>query len=187
MYSLNELKKLIQDSPEQVVEALAGQNISPANISASGSISGDEIIENMSGYSFSMPYDGESYTINIPYAGVVKTGNKITFAIALEFTRISDSIDNYWPQFGRFAIPEEIYNKLFPSLSNILDTKSLVLLSSASDTNPPSLYGRVTKHASLHEINFVLAQPQNLTKDTTYFTRYEATFLLSENLAPQGE
>ena len=56
-------------------EMLEGQDISPDDISATGKITGAEIVENMSGYNASIPQI-TGLTIENVYTSVVKNGNK---------------------------------------------------------------------------------------------------------------
>ena len=158
------------------------------DVSVTGDVSGDaitgnSIIENMTGYSFSIDASAGT-TKDVLYAGVVKNGNKITFAISIDITKSADSTDMN-PLVGQFIIPEEIYNKLIPSLVgsyNFLDNR--VLQAFSSNTTSVNSTAYVVKSPS-NTITFV-SGITNFVNDTKYHLRYEYTFLLSDNLAPQN-
>ena len=171
MWSKNELK---QQNNANAIELLGSGQVP--------SIKGDEIIENMSGYSFSID-ESTGTTKDVLFAGVVKTGNKITFVISIDITKTSASTDMN-PLVGEFTIPEKIYNKLIPSqvgLYNFLDNR--VLQAFSSNTSSVNSIAYVVKSSS-NVITFV-SGITNCVNDTKYHLRYECTFLLSENLAPQ--
>lgn len=173
MWSKNELKIL--------TEAFAISLLASGEVP---SIKGDEIIENMEGYSFSID-ESTGTTKDVLFAGVVKTGNKITFVISIDITKTSASTDMN-PLIGKFTIPEEIYNKLIPSrvgLYDFLDNR--VLQAFSSNTSSVNSTAYVDKSPS-NVLTFV-GGITNFVNDTKYHLRYECTFLLSENLAPSGE
>ena len=192
MFSENQIKDIVKESPSEVVEALKGQDISvegitskgianTGDIGATGKITGGEIIENMSGYSFTPPTSTHR-TFENWYAGVTKTGNKITFVISVDVTQLDTSDLN--AGFGAFTIPSSIGEKLYPSSVGgyyFLDNRQLQAFSSSSNLKDCPAYINKTSNS---EIRFVISL-SSLTANTKYHIRYEATFLLSENLASE--
>ena len=60
------------------ITALEGQDVELNSLDAVGLITGGEIVEKMSGYSFTQINDVEWSPI---YAGIVKNGNKLTYQL----------------------------------------------------------------------------------------------------------
>lgn len=145
-------------------------------------VKADEILEKMSGYSFSIG-TSTGTTLDVLYAGVVKTGNKITFAISIDITKTSETTDMY-PSIGVFTIPQAIYNKIVPSRVGLYDfVDNRVIEAFSSNTTYKACPSYITKSAS-NTLGFVVGISA-LTNDTKHHLRYECTILLSENLAPQ--
>lgn len=157
-------------------------NLSGANFT--GKITAPEVLEINSGFSF-IPNTVSNYTFEYLYAGVVKTGNKVTFVLKFNVTKIADGTGDYHPTIARWQIPSEIGAKLIPSTigtyTNNLDIKSNSAMSDAF--NSVAINTGVNK-VSDTLIDMVAFQARNLlTAGTKYQIRYEATFLLSDNLA----
>lgn len=169
-----------QSSSETIVGLLENQDISVKNVTSSGNITANSIIENMEGYSFvAGRVTGYSYTNN--YAGAVKNGNKLTFVISLSLTKTSSATDNN-PRIGSFIIPSAIGDKLISYVVgnyNYLDNRVIQLF--ASDSSYLTKAGYIVKQTNTR-INFVV-NTSSLVVDTAYHLRYEATFLLNDNLA----
>ena len=154
------------------------------NVNISGNFTADSIIENMSGYSFEFDGVDENVTLNVTYASVVKTGNKITFVWAFEVTR-TGSVGSSISRLGDFNIPASVGAKLFPYTlgwsSDILYSFNLDLFSDL--TNNVTLKAHVIKDSNtnigLFGANFNTA----LTENVTYTGRAEVTFLLNDSLA----
>ena len=150
---------------------------------ANGNFTANSIIENMQGYEFFPDkLDNAHRTISYSYAGVVKTGNKITFAIA---GTITTKDANTSTSFGRFSIPKTIGEKLYPTtigeISNILDIKAITLSATGYSIKQIPVttfksYGGTSIEQSMYNLN-------ELTIGTVYYFRSEITFLLSDNLA----
>ena len=66
----------VEGDNDALALSLTGKDIAPRNVDATGKVSGAEIIENMSGYSFTK---GVDTNLDFDYVGVVKNGNKIYF------------------------------------------------------------------------------------------------------------
>ena len=177
MWSKGQLKNI-------AVEGIAGQDIAPNDVSASGSITGDEIIENMSGYSLTKQTTA-GVTKDWTYAGAVKNGNKLTFAVAIEIKRSSDFTNDYMG-LCLFNIPSSVGQKIYPStLAGLNNGLSIININawSAFTANAKTLRVAITKSSNTAIDIQVLAGLQSLTAETTYYARFEVTFLLSENLA----
>ena len=160
-------------------EMLEGQDIEPDDISATGKITGSEIVENMSGYSAEIPAQ-EGYTKELVYCGIVKNGNKLTIVAALNITRTADAQTNEC-SLVYFNIPSDIYAKLYPTQVggyNFLDNKLLTAFDGA--WSGVSGYAYMEKPGS-NRINSTISTT-NFVVDTKYYVRYEATFLLADNL-----
>ena len=147
-----------------------------------GAITAPTITEIMSGYSFNKTtLDNEHRTIAYTYAGAVKTGNKLTIAIA--GTIVTKDSQASTP-VGTFIIPASVGAKLYPStiggINNILEVKSIVMTKSGYSTVacPCTLY-----KPSGTEIYISVYGLGSLNIGDTYYWRVEATFLLSDNLA----
>lgn len=137
------------------------------------------VVELMKGYSFE-PSSTPNIDISFNYVGAVKNGNKLTFVLSFEITRHEGSTSN--PTLGFFDLPLSIYNKLMPSAVggyNFLDCKVVDAFPNHLTSLP--VYAYISKH--YNRLQVVLNAVSNLATDTTYYCRYEATFLLSDNLA----
>ena len=207
MYSKNQLeeqiKSVVSESSEEVISALVGQDISvegitskgiantgglgnignvaiSGDLSVSGQITGGEIIENMSGYSFT---PNLVYGVTLNYVGVTKTGNKITFVIAGEILKNENT--PYNATVGSFTIPSAIASKLVPlgETSNI-DVQRIPFFSPSNPGGTPiSVASRFYKESvdpNMLSLQFIGITA--VTTDVTFNFRYEVTFLLSENL-----
>lgn len=209
MYSKKQILELVKSNPEAVIKALLGQDINVNGITSKGiantgniantgdianigKITGGEILENMSGY-------GAKYADNTPgssiynptYCSIVKTGNKLTLALAGTYTRPSEN-PPLNPTLIEFIIPKAIYDKLYPMTSFYISSKLLHYFDSVSSTGKDlavslgkrtetiddnTIYKLVLTAYSVHSSELVATTP--------YMFRYEETFLLGENLLPQ--
>ena len=210
MYSEQELSKIIKEVFDAEVEAgefdetiadyvdaylvehpvditaLEGQDVSVNSLDADGLITGGEIVEKMSGYSFVLDSVSENITLNVTYASVVKTGNKITFVWAFEVER-TDTVTSSISRLGDFVIPASIGAKLYPYTlgwsNDILTSLEIELYSSL--TGSVTLKSHVVKDSNTNIGLFGTNFNSALELGTTYIGRAEVTFLLSENLAPE--
>lgn len=149
------------------------------DITATGKITGGEIVENMSGYSFERVEENTELTIL--YAGVVKNGNKITFVIFGKYNRpaVNPKIN---PYLGKFIMPMEVASKIQPWSGFFVDSKNIPFFASAS-TISNKVVGTEKRDAT--SIQFVAYGTHTLTEATDYMFRVEETFLLSENLVSE--
>lgn len=153
-------------------------NLNGANFT--GAITSPSIIENMSGYLWVKATNANVTQTDI-YVGVVKNGNKLTlvyFGIINLAIAEGGSI-----KLGHIVIPSSVGVKLYPftigTQTNVLDQKTVDLLLGLGSTQ--DCIARITK-ASNTQID-VLIRSTDLIAETDYMFRYEATFLLSDNLA----
>jgi len=160
--------------------ANTGNIANTGDIATIGKITGGEIVENMSGYSFELPYN-ENPELTIIYASVVKNGNKLTFVVFGKYNRAAENpIIN--PNLGRFNIPAEIGAKITPWSGFYVDSKNVPFFASASSiTN--KVIGVEKRTAT--SIEFTGYGTHTLNAGTDYMFRIEETFLLSENLVSE--
>ena len=170
MYSQSQINQIVKN-------AIANGLLDDVDVNAK-SLSADSIIENMSGYSFSVTEEA-GWTKDIAYAGVVKNGNKLTMVISGNYTRTSDSASSY-PELGTFTIPSEIGAKIYPISLDFIDFRILEVFVSLGDSTPVRAFAE-----KVDGTHIKLSSYSATTLNKTYNYRYELTFLLSENLAPQ--
>ena len=147
----------------------------------------NSIVEKMSGYGFTLGTLPTGLTLNVYYAGVVKNGNKVTFAIFAQIGRTGTVSPGYVDGKLRFTIPATLMNKLYPTtiggVSDCLDDCKVLLVDDASYETTKELITLTLKASgsaidvNMYNINTVLEDGH------TYKFRYEKTFLLSDNLA----
>lgn len=153
------------------------------NLTVTGGISGnaitgDSIIENMSGYSYNPASSTATRTLEDIYAGVVKNGNKLTLVLAFNATLTSGDLDIY----PNFVVPASVANKLFPTRIKGYDALSFIDVivqptESGATVNGTAL---IYKSGSAIVLNIYA---NSMVANTKYYIRIEQTFLLSENLA----
>ena len=167
--------KLTLDSEDDVLPAINGKDIEVKSINAE-KVTGDEIVENMEGYSFSVKEE-TGWTKDIAYAGVVKNGNKLTLVISGNYMRTSESADAY-VELGKFTIPKAVNDKLYPIFQSFIDFRIIEVFVSLGDSTPVRVYTDKTDDTHL-----TMNAYANTTVNKSYNYRYELTFLLGENLA----
>ena len=163
-----------------VDNALAAKaSLSGANFT--GAITAPSIIENMSGYSINSGYVDNQ--VHLDYAGVVKNGNKLTFAFSGILT-FAENIDYSMNLIG-FNIPQEIGNKLINSVigsDNVLELFQIEFFSSVTGS-PIKKNARIYKFSDNLLRCTIYPLSQDFIVGTNYNFRSEITFLLSDNLA----
>ena len=141
-------------------------------------ISGNEIIENMRGYSLDITIT-EVSELNVIYGGACKNGNKLTLVLFASFKKPSTTGTK---TIARFGVPSEIGAKLYPTEIitgyQTLEVKNVDCVDSSGNIVPSQL--SIYK-PNTNAVDFNL-KVDGLTADTTYFVRCEITFLLSDNL-----
>ena len=185
MFSKNQIKDIINESSSEVVKAIQGQDIAPKDVSASGSISGDEIIENMSGYSFSKSPNNTDYELDHIYAGVVKTGNKITFVIFAGVTTLNALTIGDFKDLGSFTIPNSVGSKLYPYVQGGYNSalSCVKVYGTYGSYIGIDFIGLVRKNSDT-QITIGITPSELTTQNTKYLIRLEFTFLLSDNMIP---
>lgn len=162
-----------------------GGDLSVTGDIAGAEITGDSIIENMSGYSASLNPSGVTdHEITNIYSGCVKNGNKITFVTFLKVNRATGATNNR-VALCRFSIPSSIGNKLYPysisGYTNMLDISKGVAVAGITSNKDIILF--VTKgNETTIDLSAIL---DPLTAETDYLIRIEKTFLLSDNLVSE--
>ena len=153
------------------------------NVNIAGNFTADSIIENMSGYSFAKKTNTEA-TLEYIYAGVVKNGNKLTFALALNITKTGSFTSAV--EIGEFGVPIAVMDRLYPTLIGgytLLNMGAINITMDGINTKEVAL--QIYKGS--YSITFRLTNSGNLntqfTTNDKYYVRAEATFLLSDNLA----
>ena len=173
-FSINENQHLIVHYDNGTTEDLGA--IFSGNVNINGNFTANSIIENMSGYVFSN-LAGATFPWTKIYAGVCKTGNKITFVVfgSLKHTEI----DTNTPTLCAFQIPSSIGNKLIPYASNIL-VRDFINFVKANNYKVDIPYQ--IRKIDAQNIVIDLYNINSLTIDDTYTFRFEVTFLLSDTL-----
>lgn len=150
------------------------------DLAGSGAITADSIIENMAGYSFSVA-EKSNLTKDVIYAGAVKNGNILTFAVACNYTRTGTvpTGNDYI-----FTIPSNVGSKLYSTNvggSDVLATGQITFHQNVYGTPITTQYS-VTKTSNT-QLQIILWGLGNLELNTIYFGRVEISFLLSDSLA----
>ena len=160
------------------VTALEGQDVELNSLDATGLITGGEIVEKMSGYSFEL----YGSAVTPAYAGAVKNGNKITFVVAGTLQTGASHPDGSSYGIGVFKFPSAIGDQLYPIAGSRLADTITPFISSLYSA-PANAVTICSKLASTTIAIEVLSN--QLATETEYEFRYEITFLLSDNLVPE--
>ena len=141
------------------------------------------VVENMTSYVFSRAGSSASVDIEYIYASIVKNGNKLTLAIALNITILQALSSPLFYSIGNFYIPSDVLSKLYPTRignADLLEARQINVYGASYQT-PEAWAGYISKSAS--GIVPVVVIPTSSQTNQKYFVRYEATFLLAENMA----
>lgn len=152
------------------------------NVNISGNLTADSIIENMSGYSASIPTIS-GLTIENVYTGCVKNGNKVTLVVAVNLTKtvsLSGSKD-----IAFITVPSAIYNALngtsIGGYANLLVYNQLNAIQNNGTIIP--LKYIIDKDVGYSiAIKLQSATIDDLPLNEKTYVRIEATFLLSNSL-----
>lgn len=191
-FSIDDSQHLIanyNDGTNTDLGAIFSGNITiSGNLTVTGGISGNaitgnSIIENMSGYTFRVDTVSNT-TIENVYAGVVKNGNKITFVYAFNITTTASTpTGSVLCHFEN--IPESVYDALYPTqigLYNYLGAGKATAWKSAGVGKDVSFV--IVKSGGISRpLDFCIYDINLLTAGEKYYCRIETTFLLSNNLA----
>ena len=162
------------------ITALEGQDVELASLDATGLITGGEIVEKMSGYSFSTALRSDKITYEDIYAGIVKNGNKLTLVLALNITR-TEAIAEF--RVGAFSIPSAVANKLFPTtIGGVSLLNNITGVATASTAYNTKVDFGAYVQKSGNSIAITIGASANLVIGTKYYIRFELTYLLSDNL-----
>lgn len=191
-FSINGSQHLIvtyQDGTTQDLGAIFSGNVNIAGtLAVTGKISGGEIVEDMSGYSFSGAVSAAPFTFDFVYAGVVKNGNKLTLVCAIDAVR-SGEVQTYgeYAVLGDFTIPQSVNEKIIPFRTGTafgeIVTKNQILAVTDPQSSGVEIEGFTQQLYNPQGIRFYLRGLNALSLNTHYYIRAEITLLLSENLA----
>lgn len=168
-------------SDEANIDELTADEVSINRLSG-GDITGDSIIENMSGYDYETATIA-STTLVYNYIGAVKNGNKLTIVVDGKLTPTSSTPYNV--NLGWFKMPSDVIAKLVPT-DGVVAFGTIGFYTATGSSAPKQIgtqYYKSGTEAVLIQLMSVSPLAGVLTADTTYRFRIEQTFLLSENLA----
>lgn len=161
------------------VSAIAGQNIAPADITASGNITGPSIIENMTGYTAAAEAPATNTTNNIAYCSVCKNGNKVTFVCAGTIVTSANISADTICNLVNFSVPSSVGSKIYTIMGNQVAYQSTSLVKSRGTYKKGHfIFNKNSNTAFYALINF----DEGLETSTTYYYRMEFTFLLNDSL-----
>ena len=153
-------------------------NLAGANFT--GGITSPSIIESMSGYS-ATTFTPATMTIQNTYVGTVKNGNKITFVWFGTLT--PTTVESNYKNVIQFNIPADVGAKIYPySLGAFDNIVYATLVNGYSNLTTVSDVYFVLRKVANNNLTLQV-RDGNLTANTTYYCRFEATFLLGDNLA----
>ncbi len=162
MYSKNQLEEIAIDKVQEDIK--------------NGKISTSESIE---GYSFKL-LENEHFTIEPIYVGIVKNGNKLTIVIYSKINKDADAPTSL--AFAEIYVPLDVSVKLIPTtISGSAYIDNRVVNAFSAGWSKADLYGNIGK-PNEGVLRFGLFNMGSITASTDYYFRYEATFLLSDNL-----
>ena len=147
------------------------------NVNINGNFTANSIIENMSGYAWTKSTSSGATDYDLSYVGIVKNGNKITFAIAGSITPTEARVR---VDIGYFSIPTAIGNKIFPINESNDIAFNIVGMFSAYNSKVDAYFVPNKSGAGIMSVKTYLS---NLSANVKYDFRWEITFLLSNNMA----
>ena len=135
--------------------------------------------EPMEGYSFEQEdFIDKPITGEYLYVGACKNGNKLTLVISIKLNR-NDTVSATF-NIGKFIVPQEVYDKLYPQYSTNLSIKKVNI--NANSWTGVDLFFSANKENNKIRISVDNSGISSMTVNTDYYARYEITFLLSDNL-----
>ncbi len=143
-------------------------------------VTGDEIVEKMSGYSY-INGTASNFIASSIYASVCKNGNKLTLVLAFDLEKTASGGSNV---VGWFTLPSEVYNKIYPSNIGGQNFASVAQLACFKTSESYVLINGFVIKSTNNRLGFYI-NPSNLPLNEKHYTRYEVTFLLSDNLADE--
>ena len=165
------------DGTSQDLGAIFNGNVNISGTLNATKVTGNEIVETMAGYACEVRTI-TGWTNEKVYIGACKNGNKLTFVIALNITKeTAEAMAN--PTFVGMIIPSSVGAKLYPSRIGYLDTKQVCAYKNYNTFVALDTF--VTKISNT--LFYVAINNGNaLEVGTTYYYRYEVTFLLGDSL-----
>lgn len=163
-------------------ETIDAGNMFNGDIDLDGDFSANLLLEKMSGYSFT--FENLHADVTLEYAGVSKTGNKLTVAVAGSITPTADIVKNSYVDTGTLHLPADIGAQLYPGIdtNRIIGGACPVMTTSYDTDTVIQCYFYVTKWTN-QEFSLTFYNSDKLEAGNTYYFRQEITFLLSENFA----
>lgn len=181
------LSTYLANMSSAAVSAIAGQNIAPANVTATGNITAPSIIENTpAGISFTKVSSDADANRTYVYASFCKNGNKITVVNALNVERLQ-TVSSYreYIELGTFTLPSAIADLIYPAyIDGAFGGVVGVVSVQASTTNTyfKTVNILIAKQGGVN-LKFYLLGANTLDANTVYYLRGEVTLLLSANYA----
>lgn len=162
------------------------------NLAVSGNVSGDaitgnSIIENMSGYSLTKQSTA-GVSKDWIYAGIVKNGNKLTFVGAIQIEREETVSQDYCGLCKFTNLPEDVASKIYPStIAGLTNGLNIIQVSAYRNfaSTPANVRIAFSKTAQGDIDVQILSGLQAMTNGYSWYLRFELTLLLSENLASE--
>lgn len=148
--------------------------------SASEIVAQKPVVEDMTGYEYYTEVQA-GWTKELVYAGAVKNGNKLTLVAAVNVTKTDAGATGYC-LLGNFVVPASVGSKLFPADIGgygVLDLKYISIAYDLYDVIQAKVY---TEKPSSTILAMYLIGSDISALNKKYYIRYEATFLLSDNL-----
>ena len=173
-FSINASQHLIANYNNGTTQDLGA--IFTGNVNIAGNFTADSIIENMSGYSFTLP-TSDKVTYNFIFASACKNGNKLTLVSYFKLTRIGTGA--YIPT-GSWGIPQAVGQKLIPIGDNFLCCYQVYCAKAPQNTGI-ALHGTIQKYSNT-QLNQFLYNINSLDENVEYLVRIEITFLLGDSL-----
>lgn len=177
-FSINANQHLIVNYGDGTSQDLGA--IFSGNVNIDGNFTANSIIENMSGYSYTLRPQ-ENLNVDVVYVGAVKNGNKLTLTFVANLTKINATSSESLVEFN---IPSSVGQKLFTTQVgslNLLDVKECFAYES---TSVPIQFSMQLRKISNSTLRLGSNNIVSFELNKTYFTRYEVTFLLSPSLEP---
>lgn len=166
------------DGTSQDLGAIFSGNVNVDGSLNATKVTGNEIVENMSGYSFSP--SSQNITRTNQYASVVKNGNKVTLVYACILTPLQT-----YPGYitlGTFTLPSSVGQKIIPipidGMNYVAECKSQKIFSTINSSI--DIVNRLDK--SNNTTFPIVCDLKNAVANTSYVYRFEVTFLLSDNM-----
>lgn len=196
MYSENQIKKIIEESPATVVEALKGQDISIEGLTSKGiantgglanignvAFSGGDFTSS-SAKIFENIKDSQGHNRFVEGEGNMQTRDGITpvyvkwslsgshLLLVTSGTARNETVIPNAFIFGSFVLPEWIYNKIYPVfLTSYLEARSDILI--ADDTSTQTIRIALKKDTDNKVLIVLFDANQTLTKDRAFRFQFD--------------